>query len=74
MEINEHGKIRQVSVDLGYEYRETKANNTGKVTEYFSMCYSSDYSFMYANLDRETNEGKMVVETDSVFIKPLKLY
>lgn len=72
MEFNEHGKIRQASFDNDYEYTETKTNGTGEVTEYFSMCYSSDYSFMYANLDRETNVGKMVVETDSAFYQAFK--
>ncbi len=72
MEINEHGKIRRAQFDNGYEYTETNTNSQERVTEYFIMCYSSDYSFMYVNSDIETNVGKMVVETDSAFYQAFR--
>lgn len=53
MEINEHGKLRQAIFDNGYEYSETMYNELGDASEYFSVCYYSDYSFMYANFEEK---------------------
>lgn len=68
MQINEHGKLRQVNIDDGYEYNETIYNESGNAIEFFNACLYSDFSFLYVSFN-EAKVGNLTIELDSAFYK-----